>query len=69
MFTTRVSLSHTTIFTYSHANTPFGQSERAYYLRFFYNRRYSTLSKSLVQVLIVVVVVVFSYVITIKLYM
>ena len=25
----------TTMFTYSHANTPLGQSERAYYLSYF----------------------------------
>ena len=35
VFTTRVSLRHTTMFTYSHANTPLGQSERAYYLSYF----------------------------------
>ena len=28
-------LRHTTMFTYSHANTPLGQSERAYYLSYF----------------------------------
>ena len=28
-------LETTTMFTYSHANTPFGQSERAYYLNYF----------------------------------
>ena len=27
----------TTVFTYSHANTPLGQSERAYYLSYFIN--------------------------------
>ena len=27
----------TTMFTYSHANTPLGQSERAYYLSYFIN--------------------------------
>ena len=35
MFTTRVSLRHTTVFTYSLAATPLGQSERAYYLSYF----------------------------------
>ena len=35
MFTIRVSLCHTTMFRYSHANTPLGQSERAYYLSYF----------------------------------
>ena len=30
-----VYLSHSTMFTYSHATTPFGQSERAYYLSYF----------------------------------
>ena len=30
----------TTMFTYSDANTPLGQSERAYYLILFYNREY-----------------------------
>ena len=35
MFTTRVSLHHTTIFTNSHANTPLGQSECTYYLSYF----------------------------------
>ena len=34
MFTTRVSLRNTTMFTYSHENTPLGQSERAYYLSY-----------------------------------
>ena len=28
----------TTMFTYSHANTPLGQSERAYYLSYFIKR-------------------------------
>ena len=32
----------TTMFTYSHANTPLGQSERAYYLSYFINRGYYT---------------------------
>ena len=35
MFTTRVSLRHTTMFTYAHASMPLGQSERAYYLSSF----------------------------------
>ena len=35
MFTTPVSLRHTTMFTYSHATTPLGQSEHAYYLSYF----------------------------------
>ena len=30
-------LDATTMFTYSHANTPLGQSERAYYLSYFTN--------------------------------
>ena len=30
-------LNVTTMFTYSHANTPLGQSERAYYLSYFIN--------------------------------
>ena len=34
---TQKSLRHTTMFTYSHANTPLGQSERAYYLSYFIN--------------------------------
>ena len=38
VFTTRVSLHHTTMFTYSHATTPLGQSERAYYLGYFINK-------------------------------
>ena len=29
------NLHHTSVFTYSHANTPLGQSERAYYLSNF----------------------------------
>ena len=29
------NLHHTSVFTYSHANTPLGQSERAYYLSYF----------------------------------
>ena len=29
------TLRHTTMFTYSHANTPLGQSERTYYLSYF----------------------------------
>ena len=29
------TLRHTSVFTYSHANTPLGQSERAYYLSYF----------------------------------
>ena len=32
---TQKSLRHTTMFTYSHANTALGQSERAYYLSYF----------------------------------
>ena len=31
------SLRHTAMFTYSHANAPLGQSERAYYLSYFIN--------------------------------
>ena len=31
------TLRHTTVFTYSHANTPLGQSEHAYYLSYFIN--------------------------------
>ena len=31
------TLRHTTMFTYSHANTPLGQSERTYYLSYFIN--------------------------------
>ena len=31
-------LDATTMFTYSHANTALGQSERAYYLSYFINR-------------------------------
>ena len=30
-------LDATTMFTYSHANTPLGQSERAYYISYFIN--------------------------------
>ena len=30
----------TTMFTYSHANTPFDQSERAYYLSYFIMKFY-----------------------------
>ena len=30
-------LDATTMFTYSHANTPLSQSERAYYLSYFIN--------------------------------
>ena len=30
-------LDATTMFTYSHANTPLGQSERAYYLSYLIN--------------------------------
>ena len=39
---TQKSLRHTTMFTYSHANTPLGQSEPAYYLSYFikHTRRY-----------------------------
>ena len=37
VFTTGVSLRHTAVFTYSHASTPLGQSERTYYLRYFIN--------------------------------
>ena len=29
------NLHHTSVFTYSHANTPLGQSERVYYLSYF----------------------------------
>ena len=35
VFTTCVSLRHTTVFTYSHANMPPGQSEHVYYLSSF----------------------------------
>ena len=35
MFPSRVSLRHTTMFTYSHPNTPLRQSERANYLSYF----------------------------------
>ena len=38
------NLRHTTVFTYSHANTPLGQSERAYYHSYFMN---TTGSKSI----------------------
>ena len=31
------NLHHASVFTYSHANTPLGQSERAYYLSYFIN--------------------------------
>ena len=31
------NLHHTSVFTYSHTNTPLGQSERAYYLSYFIN--------------------------------
>ena len=31
------TLRHTTMFRYSHANTPPGQSERTYYLSYFIN--------------------------------
>ena len=31
-------LNATTVFTYSHANTPLSQSERAYYLSYFINQ-------------------------------
>ena len=34
VFTARVSLRHTTMFTYSNASTPLGQLERAYYLSY-----------------------------------
>ena len=34
-------LDATTMFTYSHANTALGQSERAYYLSYFINRNKS----------------------------
>ena len=40
VFTTLVSLHHTTMFTYSHyshASTPLGESEHAYYLSYFRN--------------------------------
>ena len=37
VFTTRVSLRHTTVFTYSHTNTPLGQSELVYDLSYFIN--------------------------------
>jgi len=43
VFTTRVSLRHTTMFTYSHANMPLSQSEHAYYLSYFI-KYYITLS-------------------------
>ena len=33
-----IHLDVTTMFTYSHANTPLGQSERAYYLSHFIKR-------------------------------
>ena len=35
-------LDATTMFTYSHANTALGQSERAYYLSYFINDTYIT---------------------------
>ena len=38
------TLRHTTVFTYSHANTPLGQSERTYYLSYFINNLYILLS-------------------------
>jgi len=37
VFTTRVSLRHTTVFAYSHATTPLGQSECVHYLSYFIN--------------------------------
>ena len=33
------NLHHASVFTYSHANTPLGQSERTYYLSYFINAR------------------------------
>ena len=35
VFTTHVTLRHTTIFTYSAATMPLSQSEQAYYLSYF----------------------------------
>ena len=54
VFTTRVSLRHTTMSTYSHANTPPGQSERAIFyilqqssqLKFFQPRFQGPISTS-----------------------
>ena len=37
-------LDATTMFTYSHANTPLGQSERSYYLSYFININRSCLA-------------------------
>ena len=34
---TNQNFRHATMFTYSHASTPLGQSERAYYLTYFIN--------------------------------
>ena len=38
-------LDATTVFAYSHANTPLGQSERAYHLSYFINSSLSLLAR------------------------
>ena len=39
------NLHHTSVFTYSHENTPLGQSERAYYLSYFINEYFENACK------------------------
>ena len=43
------NLRHTTVFTYSHANTPLGQSERAYYLSYFIKRDKTSVNASCIR--------------------
>ena len=45
-------LGVTTMFTYSHANTPLGQSERAYYLSYFIN--YNNCGKELLLIEVII---------------
>ena len=45
-------LDATTMFTYSHANTPLGQSERAYYLSYFIKYNIDHVTRAFIQYMI-----------------
>ena len=48
-------LGVTTMFTYSHANTLLGQSERAYYLIYFINMYSVTITITIIIIIIIII--------------
>ena len=58
-------LDATTMFTYSHANTPLGQSERAYYLSYFISYSEFTTAVGLLQITTTFITIYDSLLITI----